>query len=623
MKRKVVSLILAVMMVLSSFSLIANAQGTCKIKVETVDGMPGQTITVNVVVENNPGILGLSAMSITYDSSVLTLTNAENGSAFSALTLTRPSRYKSGCVFSWYAENILDSDIKDGAILTLTFTVASNASEGTYSIGVSCPPGNVYDKYLNELTPTFENGGITVVNYTPGDVDGNGIINARDLILIARYIADGCTTDPDGYNVTIIAEAANVNNDTRINALDLILICRYISDGCETDPDGYNIVLYPSTSLCSHTLEHISAVAATCTVDGNTEYWYCTKCGKYFSNAGGTAEISLESTVIAATGHHPVVDPAVPATTTSTGLTEGSHCDICGTTLVPQTIIPMLAATQYAINYHISNDDNYLSQLSIDNPNPSYYTSENGLTLRNLTVAGYVFEGWYDMEGSNGQLVRTIPAGTTGEIDLYAKWTVRQYTITFDSPLVPVASKTYSVNVGTTLSNPSLGNYIFMGWTDDDCNIVKSIAPGTTGNMTLHANWTSRRNLTKTVTDYGDPIIIEDSDEGIILFAYEIGTVENVPLSNLSDVYTAVSGMSQTYTTSGTTSVTQSSANTIANTISSATTTSGAWSLSSNWNDVVSVSESYAEEQGWSQEEAETSSCTALQEPASRRPSRI
>lgn len=611
MKRKIMALILAVMMIMSSVSVSAFALGTCKIKVDTVDGMPGQTITVNVAVENNPGILGLSSMSITYDSDALTLTNAENGEAFSALTFTRPSKYKSGCVFSWYAENIQDSDVTDGTILKLTFTVNSSATEGSYEIGVSCPPGNVYDKNLDEITPEFENGSISIVSYKPGDVDGNGLINARDLILIARYIADGCTTDPDGWNVVIIAEAANVNNDTRINALDLILIARYIADGCETDPDGYNVRLVPSTSLCSHSLEHIDKIAATCTVDGNIEYWHCTKCGKYFSNAGGTAEISQTSTVVAATGHHAVVDAAVPATTTSTGLTEGSHCDVCGEVIVPQTIIPMLAATQYAINYHISNGDNYLSQLNIENTNPSYYTSESGLPLKNLSVEGYIFEGWYDMEGSNGQLVRTIPAGTTGEIDLYAKWTVREYKITFDSPLVPVASKFYSVNTGTTLSNPALGNYVFMGWTDDDCNIVRSIAPGTTGDMTLHANWTSRRNLTKPISNYGDPIVVEDTENGTILFAYEIGTIENVPLSNLSEIYTAVSGMSQTYTTSGTTSVTSSSAQTIANTIQNATTSSGAWSLSADWNSVSSVSEAYATQQGWTKEEAETHAKTS------------
>ena len=40
--------------------------------------------------------------------------------------------------------------------------------------------------------------------------------------------------------------------------------------------------------------------------------------------------------------HTIVTDPAVAATTTSTGLTEGSHCSVCHAVIVEQTIIPML-----------------------------------------------------------------------------------------------------------------------------------------------------------------------------------------------------------------------------------------------------------------------------------------
>lgn len=41
--------------------------------------------------------------------------------------------------------------------------------------------------------------------------------------------------------------------------------------------------------------------------------------------------------------HTVVIDPAVAATTTSTGLTEGSHCSVCHVTIVAQTEIPVLS----------------------------------------------------------------------------------------------------------------------------------------------------------------------------------------------------------------------------------------------------------------------------------------
>ena len=48
---------------------------------------------------------------------------------------------------------------------------------------------------------------------------------------------------------------------------------------------------------------------------------------------------------IDATGHIPVTDPAVAPTETSDGLTEGSHCSVCGAVLQAQEVIPMLDPT--------------------------------------------------------------------------------------------------------------------------------------------------------------------------------------------------------------------------------------------------------------------------------------
>ena len=50
----------------------------------------------------------------------------------------------------------------------------------------------------------------------------------------------------------------------------------------------------------THTLKEVPAVAARCERDGNIQYWECESCGKLFSDAAGTAEISREDTVIPA-----------------------------------------------------------------------------------------------------------------------------------------------------------------------------------------------------------------------------------------------------------------------------------------------------------------------------------
>ena len=68
-----------------------------------------------------------------------------------------------------------------------------------------------------------------------------------------------------------------------------------------------------------HNIVAIEAKAATCTADGNTAYWLCETCGKYFSDAACTAEITLESTVIPATGHKSKAVAAKAATCTEKG----------------------------------------------------------------------------------------------------------------------------------------------------------------------------------------------------------------------------------------------------------------------------------------------------------------
>lgn len=56
---------------------------------------------------------------------------------------------------------------------------------------------------------------------------------------------------------------------------------------------------YGELDSTNHNLEKIPAKAATVTETGNTEYWHCKDCGKYFADENGENEIELADTVIA------------------------------------------------------------------------------------------------------------------------------------------------------------------------------------------------------------------------------------------------------------------------------------------------------------------------------------
>lgn len=601
MKKRVMSIILVLVLAFTCVpigTITASASTDYTeptIFAESKYAAPGSSVEVNVNVKNNPGIAG-ATLSISYDQG-LTLTNAVSGETFSELSFTAPGKFTNPSSFLWDSESGQIND--DGTMLTLSFAVADDATPNdNLNVNVSYYPGDIYNENMDSVNLQTVNGCVTVIDYKPGDVNDDGLINGKDVTLIRRYIVGG-------YNLEINESAAEVNEDGRINGKDVTVIRRYIVGGYDVEPK-------PSKPNCDHTMTSVAYKAATCTENGNIAYWHCANCDKYFSNAEGTTEITLENTVISATGHQNiVVDEAVPPTYESTGLTEGSHCEDCGTVIKAQEVVAKLEKNEYSITYHIANNDNYLQSLTIDNKNSSSYNSSEGLKLNNLTnVDGYVFEGWYDGEGANGELIKIIPVGSKGDIDLYAKWTLVTYTVQYKSDVFVDKSKdTYTVNEGLALNTPRLSNYIFTGWTDDNGVLYKDgrIPVGTTGNLTLTANWTSERNKTFTKPQLDDPIIVEDEKNNTILFTYEIGEIQNVPVYTIYDFgYIAGDGITQKRTETYSTKIDDTMMQSFSQSVSNATTKSSSWTLSKEWNESTSINEQSYTEKGLTKEEAET-----------------
>lgn len=603
--KKVIALIMVLMMVVTLLPVSAFADTTPTFSVESNWAMPGSTINVNVSIANNPGLIGANLVFELPDG--LSIVGASAGDAFSALDLTIPQILKNGGEltgkgrFIWSKTSIEEKDIKDGVILTLQLKISENAKLDE-ELKISISTDEIDGCIGNDGEPVSVNlseGIITVIDYTPGDVDQNGMVTLADVIKLLRYVADDCKTDPLGYNVTIKEEAADINADGRISLADIIRLLRFIADDCKTDPNGYNIKLLPAYKPCEHAnMEHYAAKAASCTEDGNIEYWHCAKCDKYFTDAAGNGRIALSDTVLSALGHDVVIDPAVEPTYTSTGLTEGSHCARCNEVLVKQIVIPILVREEYAITYNIANGDAYLAAQSIENPNDAYYTSSDGYTLKNISAPGYRFLGWYDLpSGSNAVNIKKIAAGEKGEIELYAHWEKIEYTVQFRSNLIPVDSVTYTVDKGIVLPTPKMSGYSFTGWSNGEGKIVDSLPVGTLGDTVLSANWLSERNRAWAKNTISKPFIIEDEDTNSILFTYEIGRVENVPLYVIEDFGKITDeGVSREITKEYTVKISNNMMQQAAKSIANSTTNSAQWSLSSGYSDQVSVSKTYLNE---------------------------
>ncbi|MGM9553263.1 MAG: S-layer homology domain-containing protein, partial [Faecousia sp.] len=82
--------------------------------------------------------------------------------------------------------------------------------------------------------------------------------------------------------------------------------------------------------VAGHILTKTEAKAATCTEAGNSEYWTCSVCGKYFSDEAGMTEIEKDSWVIPATDHPLTKTEAKAPTCMEGGNSEYWTCSVCG-----------------------------------------------------------------------------------------------------------------------------------------------------------------------------------------------------------------------------------------------------------------------------------------------------
>ena len=578
--------------VISSENNDTKSEGT-SIKVKKAWGNPSKQAKITLSIENNPGIVGLT-LQISYDESAMTLSNAENGTAIKGenITFTPP---KSGSNFVWSGTSVKSDEVSDGTLLTLTFDISENAKLGEYPISVSCL--NAVDNELKKVPIKIDSSSISIIDYMPGDTSGDGDLAMNDLVLLVRYIADGGYNEK-GYAAKVDERACDVDSDGDITVIDAVLLSRYIADR-GWNPNGYNVELQPAPFQCNHSsLKHIEAVEAeSCQKNGNIEYWHCEDCDKYYSDELCNNEIKKEDTIVK--GEHTVViDEAVAPTTEKSGLTEGSHCSVCGEVLTKQeTIRPLIQDGDYSITYNIVGSDTYLASLNIQNPNRKYYSSGDVFRLDDLEVPGYTFEGWYDGQGKTANKVTSIKADDTGNLKLYAHWSVIEYHIDFDTdktlhnPDLP--SVTYTVDRGATLPNMSLNGYYFMGWSDENNNLIQNIPKGSFGNKTLYPIWTSRRNSTHP-NDYkkeGAASITEWNDEegnANISFVYNIGTIENVPIYQI-DEWMNSDGIREEIEKTVTESASKECAEEYLKAVSAATTNSTSWTLSSEWNESTEI----------------------------------
>jgi len=128
---------------------------------------------------------------------------------------------------------------------------------------------------------------------------------------------------------------------------------------------------------------------------------------------------------------------------------------------------------------------------------PATYNVETGVALPYDPQKEHCsFDGWYEDEGFTKKAVLT-PGGMKGDKNLYAKWVVATYTVSyelnggnFNEGETPVTSYEYG-SASVELSIPFKNGYTFGGWFTESTYVNKVTAIDTLsdGNKTYYAKW--------------------------------------------------------------------------------------------------------------------------------------
>ena len=362
-------------------------------------------------------------------------------------------------------------------------------------------PGYVCDWYTFPSDGTSERDNV-LDNCTALLKSGSYTISAAEITAGAKkksdkdYIACAKLT-PAQYTVTLSPEGGSVSPTTIVVTFDAKYAANetslpkatrtgYDFDGWFTAKTGGDKILWNTTVSTpnDHTLyAHWTAKSFTVTFD---------------KNGGNTPSPSTKSVTYDST----YGDLAI---CTRTGYTfAGWYTAASGGTKVEATTKVEITANQtlyahWTVNsFTVTFDANGGNAPSSGSKSVTYGSTYG--TLATCTRTGYAFDGWYTAASGGTKVEATTKVAITANQTLYAHWTVKSFTVTFDknggnTPSLSSKSVTYDSTYGDLASCTRTG-YTFDGWytaASGGSKVEATTKVAITDNQTLYAHWTAEK----------------------------------------------------------------------------------------------------------------------------------
>lgn len=223
--KKLICCILTLAMLLT-LGVVAYAAEvtTCTLAADSLSASAGEEITVPIRITDNPGFTNFF-LRLCYDPAALTLKALENvaGEAGSVNLQGQDAEGRACAVIvGASAEAVTGDQVLFNAVFTVN-TDFSGSTEVTPAVEYLRNNSATFSLF-QELTAAVQPGTLEVENtIILGDVDGNGIINVRDAVLVRGYI-NGRYPGGEAF-----LKAADVNGDGKVDMRDAAMIYGYVN----------------------------------------------------------------------------------------------------------------------------------------------------------------------------------------------------------------------------------------------------------------------------------------------------------------------------------------------------------------------------------------------------------
>ena len=163
---------------------------------------------------------------------------------------------------------------------------------------------------------------------------------------------------------------------------------------------GEHSYFYPCDPVCqvcyevtnpnaTHTVVHVEAKAATCTENGNVEYWYCSDCGSAWLDEAQT-QLTNQMSVKLPTVEH-------------TAYEEDYKCDVCKKVIAPAADSTLTIAQAKKLGEALASDAYTSAKYYVTGYITSVYNTTYGnMYIVDETGAEYTIYGTYSADGKTG-----------------------------------------------------------------------------------------------------------------------------------------------------------------------------------------------------------------------------